>query len=189
MKVHFPGEIKEYRNTSEDVYKAVEEINEQISRTEKVFSHLQVDGLNLYENHYQYLLDEVESIHDVYIVLLEREEMAAELQLSLNDYLTRAIPVMEQLFDSFYQGAKAEDWDRFSNLADGLQWILGALQTLTQYADEEAASYYADVHEKITSVLGELVDATEAQDAVTIADMIQYEIVETLAELKQKVHH
>ncbi|WP_139325421.1 hypothetical protein [Domibacillus enclensis] len=167
----------------------MEKINEQISRTQKVFSHLRVDGLDLYENHYQYLLDEVESIHDVHIVLLEREEMAAELQLSLNDYLTRAIPVMEQLADSFYQGAKAEDWDSFSNLADGFQWILGALQTLTQYADEEAASYYVDIREKITSILEELMNATEAQDTVTIADMIQYEVVETLVELKQNVHH
>lgn len=189
MRVHFPDQIKEYSNTNEDIHTAVEEINTVVSRTEKVFSHLQVDGVDIYENHYQYLLDEAESIGDIHIVIVDKTQMASELQQSLNEYLDRSIPVMGKLVDSFYRGASAEGWDGFSNLAEGLQWILGALQTLAQYSDEEAAAYYTEVQEKIASVLEELMDAIEAQDTVTIADTIQYEIVETLAELKQKVHH
>lgn len=189
MNVHVKGQVRKYENTASAVAELVTDINQTITETDLVFSHLQIDGVDVYENHYEYLLEKVGTLQDIHVILKTKSEVAAELQGSMNDYLKRALPIIEQLSEQFYQGATAEAWNEFTNLIDGLQWIMSALDMLRQHADEEAANYYKEVHSKLSSILEELMEATEAQDTVTIADMIQYEIAESLTELKQNVHH
>lgn len=189
MKVYFQEETKRYENTSEAITELVKDINSFIEKTNMIFSHLDIDGVEVYEDHEQYLLNELSSVEEIKLILKTMEDVAAELQQSLTDYLDRALPVMENLSDQFYQGESEEAWNDFADLADGLQWIISAVQTLSQFVEDEVQTYYSSVSRKLESVLQELLEALEAKDTVTIADMIQYEIVETLAELKQNVHH
>lgn len=189
MKVYFHEEIKQIENTNDAITKLMEDINSYLEKTDLIFSHLNIDSIDVYEFHEQYLLDMLGSIEKIIVILKTPKEVAAELQQSLNEYLERALPVMENLSDQFYQGESEQVWIDFADLTDGLQWIINAVQTLSQFVGDEVKTYYSSVSEKIESVLQELLEALEVKDTVTIADMIQYEIVETLAELKQNVHH
>lgn len=189
MKVYFHEEIKQIENTNDAITELLEDINSYLEKTDLIFSHLNIDSIDVYEYHEQYLLDKLDSIEKIIVILKTTEEVAAELQQSLNEYLERALPVIENLSDQFYQGESEQVWIDFADLTDGLQWIISAVQTLSRFVGDEVKTYYSSVSEKIESVLQELLEALEVKDTVTIADMIQYEIVETLAELKQNVHH
>ncbi|KIL49919.1 hypothetical protein [Jeotgalibacillus soli] len=190
MKIFFPSEIKEYENKTEAVNRMIEDINAGIASTDKlVFSHLNIDGIDVYENHYQYLLKELSEINEIKIIMKTKQEVTIELQQSLNEYLERALPVMSKLSDQFYQGESNKVWESFVEFTDGLQWINSAVETLSLHSKENAQSYYKNVSAKIESALIELVEALEIKDTITIADMIQYEIIETLTDLKQSVHH
>jgi hypothetical protein len=190
MKVYFSNNKKQYENTNESVTQIVEDINSYMDSTDNiVLSHLNVDGVDVYENHYQILLDKLNTIDEIKLVVKTKQEVVVELQESLNEYLDRALPVMEKLANQFYQGESAETWDTFVDLTDGLQWINSAVMTLTHYSAEETASYYKSISDKLESILKELAEVLEIKDTVTIGDMIQYEIMEILTELKQNVQH
>lgn len=189
MKVHFQNEIREFENTSRGIDELIENINSFIKESGLVFSHLNIDGVNIYADYEDYMLSELRSIDRVTLVLKTIEEVVVELQQSLSEYLERALPVMQGLSEQFYQGESADSWNSLADLMDGLQWIMGALYTLTQSVKGDVKEYYLNVIEKIESVLQELLEALEAKDAVSIADIIQYEIVDTLAELRHNVQH
>lgn len=190
MKVLFPNDKKTYENTEEAIVSVVNDINEFISSTENmVLSHLNIDGNNVYQNHYQYLLNSLPEIHEIKVVLKSQEEVVIELQNSLNEYLERALPVIEEVSNQFYQGESKEAWDYFVDLTSGLEWIHSAVVALSNYSNEETKQYYLSVSQKLKETIQELANALEAKDTVTIADIIQYEILEALNELKETVHH
>lgn len=189
ITLHLPGETRQFENTNEALIELVEEVNTYVKETDLIFSHLMINGTEVYEAHYQYLLDQLLTLEEVIVVLKQATEVVTELQQSLNDYLDRALPIINQLSDQFYQGESEEGWSDIADLAEGLEWILSAVQTLENYTENETKLYYNGIAGKLQLNLQELLEAIEARDTVTIADIIQYELVEALTELKQSIHH
>ena len=190
MKVYFPNYNKQYENTNESITEIIDDINEFLSLSKgMILSHLLIDGRDVYDDHFQYLMDYVSEISEIEVVVKSQQEVIKELQSSLNEYLDRALPVMKELSDQFYQGESEEAWNNFAELTTGLQWINNALVTLKNFSNEETKDYYLGFINRLEEVLQELADVVKIKDTVTIADLIQYEIIEILTELKEEVHH
>src|SRR5690606_8368957 len=105
-----------------------------------------------------------------------KQEMAGDLQQSLNEYLEQAIPSIEQLARELYQGESEEVWSQFVYFTDGMNWIIDCLELLRHYSDPDTGKFYQESREKLALTSQELLGTVEVKDTVAIADMIQYEV-------------
>jgi len=190
MDVYFLNEKKQYDNTERSVQQLFQEIHDFIANQEEnVFSHLVIDGTEVYDDYDQYVMAHLPQIQEIKVIVKTKQEMALDLEQSLHDYLDKAIPSMKQLANALYQGQSEEVWNEFILFIDGLRWIVESLGLLIRYMSLEANQRYEEAGAKLGAAIPEMLDAVEAGDTLALADMIQYEIVETLVSLQQNRYH
>ncbi|WP_053071833.1 hypothetical protein [Ornithinibacillus contaminans] len=165
-----------------------EKINDSIKRQNVVFSHLTVDGIEVYENHEEYLKDRIYDINTVEIVLRKTKVMIWETMTSVNDYLLRAIPALKKLADESYEKFTKETWKGIDQLADGMQLIL-------QFVSFTKSSIQQPLHwdeiEKSFQACEEnfvkLIEGVEIKDTVLISDILTYEVTPAYEELQKRL--
>lgn len=166
----------------------IEKVNELIKDENTVFSHLVVDGVDVYENHEVYINERVKEIMTVEIITQKINEMIWETAQSVRDYLRRAIPALEELVDESYEEFSQETWEGVSQLIEGLQWIL-QFKEFTQEAARQPKNWdefvesFSVCEEQFTPLL----DAIEAQDTILISDILAYEITPAYEEILASV--
>jgi len=100
----------------------VEKINELLKEN-YYFSHFIVDGIEIYEDHEDYLTVNLDRIEKLEVIAKTEKEFLNELLLSAEDYLKRAKPELASLPDGFYSNPSPEIRSSFSQLMEGLQWL------------------------------------------------------------------
>lgn len=172
-------------NRDESVFNTIiEKVNELIKDENTIFSHLVVDGVDVYENHEAYINEHLAELMKVEIVTNKATEMIWETAQSVRDYLERAIPALEKLVDESYEEFSQETWEGISQLIEGLQWML-QFKEFTQQSPrqpenwDEFAENFAVCEEQFTPLL----DAIEAQDTILISDILAYEITPAYEEI------
>lgn len=166
----------------------LEKVSELIEQKDTVFSHLLVDGEEVYENHEQYVNDRIDNIECIEIVTFKTKEMIWETLQSVNNYFERAIPALNDLVDESFEQYTETTWTNIGDLFEGLQWILQFKQ-FTESAEEQPAGWdnfaenFAECEEQFTPML----EAIEAQDTVLISDILAYEIAPAYEELAENV--
>src|SRR5690625_1239739 len=75
----------------------IEKVNEIISQENMIFSHLIIEGNDIYEDHENYMVDRLNEFTQIEIVAKSSYEMIWETMESVHQYINRAIPTSEQL--------------------------------------------------------------------------------------------
>lgn len=167
----------------------LEKINQLIDENDLVFSHLIIDDQEIYEDHEVYILDRLNEIERIEIVMLKTKEMIWETLQSINEYLNRAVPTLQQLVDESYDQFTESTWESIGQLTEGLDWLL-RFKTFTESAKSQPANWEEFVATFATceAQFSPLLEAMEMQDTVLISDILAYEITpafEKLAEIVQ----
>lgn len=186
MKLLLLDETYTYNNDEESIDKMFGEILEKISETDLQFSHLVIDGEEVYENYGEYILERLNEVDTVEVVLKTVKELINETLLSTESYIKRAIPEIETIVDEFYQNPSQQTWEKLKQLIEGIQWIAQVILSIDQF--EEKLANWEDYLTNLATLQNELPNLLEAlqnQDALLIADVIQYEIL-PIFELLQK---
>lgn len=164
-----------------DQLSSVEEIIEKINELlgdQYYYSHLIVDGEEIYEEPESYLLDYLASISTMEVATKTVREFVNDVLIMAEDYLTRAIPEMTVLTDNFYQNPNSDNWEEFSSMLEGMQW-LNEMTDLIDKAKErpgnwdECIKYAAQLEMELKN----LEEAVKNTDHVLMADIIQYELL------------
>lgn len=164
----------------------LEKVSEAIETEDVAFSHLLVDGAEIYENHEQYVQERIDTIEKIEIVTFKVKEMIWETLQSVDTYLQRALPALEQTVDQSYDQFTEETWTSISQLIEGLDWML-QFKNFTATAKQQPVGFdkfeeaFAICEEQFTPML----DAIEAQDTVFISDILAYEILPAFKELSE----
>lgn len=165
--------------------KIFERVNELIGKKDIVFSHLIVDGVNVYENHEAYINERLPEIMRIEIITRSAASMIHETMDSIYEYLDRAIPALNELVDKSFESFDSETWDGINQLAEGMQWILqfavfvkGQGRKPDGWSDVEMAISQCEASFK------QLMQGVESEDTVLISDILSYEIVPAYEELK-----
>ena len=100
------------------------------------------------------------------------------------EYLGRAQPEVEKLGAAFYQGPNEDTWNQFSQLLEGLQWLLEVGTVLESFRPEQqtSAQWGAEFKEKIKL----LSEAMANSDHVLLGDLLQYEISPLFSSLDEE---
>lgn len=165
-------------NRDESVFNTIlEKVNELTQEDDVVFSHLMIDGVDIYEDHENYFNQNFDDIKEIYIVTKSMRKMIWETLQSVNEYLERAVPALQELVDESYEAFSPETWDGVSQLAEGIQWIL-QFKEFTQNASRQPKNWdeFAKNFDQCVEQFSPLLEAIEAQDTILISDILAYEI-------------
>lgn len=156
-------------------------INKSIEESNEFFSHLIVDNIEVFDNHDEYLIDHISNIKEISVVTKTKNSLLVESAESTETYLKAAIPEIKLLVEEFYDQPNEDTWSKFSQLTEGLQWLIQLVYSIERL-DEKLPNLekYSSSLKTMESELINLLEAVENDDATLIGDIITYEILPSL---------
>lgn len=194
MKLFILKETFELDNNTESIEKIFDYIKQAIDETEYNFSYMLVDGEEINDEFELYLEDNIKFIEEVKVVMLTTKEMIMDNLITIDDYVERAIPIINNLANKFYKEADADDWNQISELFEGIGFIFHTLQSIDTMENlnelvpnYEAWNEYVSETKALDDVIKELNSAIQNGDTVLIGDMLSYEVVPVFEKMKEKL--
>lgn len=194
MKLYILDKTFELENALSSVEKIFDYIKEILDETEYNFSYLIIDGEEVHNEFETYLENNIKFIDEVKVVMLTIKEIVNENLSTIDEYITRAIPIVNKLADKFYREPNVEDWRQISELSDGIGFIFHTLESIDSMNDlneiilnYEIWNEYVREVKSLEEILKELNSAMENGDTVLTADMLSYEIVPVFKKMKARL--
>lgn len=165
-----------------------EKVSGLINKQDTVFSHLVIDGVEVYENHEEYIKNKINEIMQIEIITKSTKEMIWETMESMHQYLQRAIPALKELIEKSYDDFSEEVWEGIRQLTEGMQWMLD-FKTFTEQATHKPANWekFVQTFQTCEAQFAELLEAVEMQDTVLISDLLAYEITPSYESLQEHI--
>ncbi|RYL95804.1 hypothetical protein EWI07_01095 [Sporolactobacillus sp. THM7-4] len=152
-------------------------------------SHLIADGEEVYDQFESYLEKHVQEIKKLVVVTKTVDEFIdTNLQLAKN-YLIKAIPLLSELSQSFYQAPLSGDWHTLNDLFTGIEW-LGKMEHAVEQTKKKPIGW-SSLKESLAQIqqqLKEMEIALKNKDQVLIADLLQYEMLPLFMQLAESIN-
>lgn len=194
MNIRVQDKVLEFKNDPEIIEKLFESINELIQNDNLLFSHLIIDGEEIYDNFDRYIIENILSIKAIIVVTISIVEMVNESIESTEQYAKNAIPIIHKLSEEFYQRPNENTWSQLTDLFEGIQWIIQSLTQINSIenlsdivSDFEAWSEYVQEVSKLNNIVVELENAILNNDNILIGDMLMYEIIPVFEAMVEKL--
>lgn len=188
MKIKILEEIIEIENEQYEIEKVFDNINEIITKSGLNLTEIKIDGIDFYENYNEYIMNNLENIQRMEINLKTTKEIINENLETIISYLERIFPELDLLVDDIYIEFSKELWGKFSQIFDGLEFILKILDILLKNKElYDEVDKYSFIKQEIETEIKHLSEAFEIDDRVYISDIIIYEIKFTLEKLYKQI--
>ena len=192
MKIYIENQILEFDNDRNEIDNILNRIDEEITKASKVLNHMVINDNEIFNNYYDYFLDNINSIEKVEVILITYKELVNDTLSSTLDYLNRTPNLIDDLADSFYKSPDRKSWKNLDDLLEGIGWIINTYVTIDKdknlndvIGNYENWNLYSKEIMSLNEILPDFEDALSNQDNVSIADILSYEIkpiFETMAE-------
>jgi hypothetical protein len=192
LKVHMENQEIEINNEQSDIDSLFNRINETLEKSGLYLSHMNIDGIEVYDDYYEYILGKLDGIKSITIEMITLRQWVDNMLLSMKDYVDRIVPETSRLSEQFYQNLNTA-WGEFVQLMEGLQWITSTLNVIDSLSKEKL--YYTNWNDflqlfsSIQQELKDLEDAVQNKDTVLIGDILQYEVKPLLENLQKTVNN
>lgn len=186
MQVTILDETNHFNKIS-GVFEQVQTFINHILENKKVyFSHMIIDGVEVYHDYEYYIEDHLSQIENIHVEVKTPTEFIQDIVDSIQQYVERALPEIKQLADSFYQSSQSESWDKLHDLIEAIQWIHESIVLIDR---EKAKPYDWDkfliTASSFENIFPNMMEALEARDNILIADILTYEISPLFQEIHQ----
>lgn len=178
MEIKILGEVECYDNLLSSIPQIINRIETVCRNSDLAYSHLVVEGQDVYDDIETYLQENIAGLNQVEIVLKTIQEMMGEMMKSAVEYLERAISGINTLAEEFYNGPTENTWVRFQQLLDGVSWLMESA-AIFEKTYRELSGRTAKLHEK----LDELKEALEGSDLILVGDLLKYEFLPELEKI------
>lgn len=188
MQLNYNNEYFQIENNVAAINEVFEKVNSTLENKSIVFSHLIIDGAEVYVNHEEYIKARINEIETIEIVTRNVKEMIWETMESIHSYLQRAIPALTELVDESYESFSKESWDGINQLAEGMQWIL-QFMAVTRTAPQQPANWgeMEKSLQQCETSFAQLLEAVEAKDTILISDILSYEVTPAYESLEKNL--
>lgn len=159
-----------------------------IYRQEQLIYCVEINGQPFYAGYEQLIADNYQRIDFIRIVTKTKGESIEETFLTVKDYLEKFIPASSNIADNFYGELTDKEWSKFSQLVEGLDWILKAmdfLENLTINEKQKKATF--NIKMEIERIVSEMDNNLQKQDYVMVGDLIQYDLIPVLQNYKYEI--
>lgn len=194
MKIYIEDEILEFANKKDEIDNILSKIDESVDNLSKILSHMVVDSLEIYEDYYDYFLDNIRVIEKVEIITLTYKELVDEILVSTLDYVNRTPEKIELLSNSFYKTPNTQAWNNLNDLLGGISWIINTFNSIDQdkrlkdvVSSYEEWNLYAKEIFSIQEILMDFEESIVNKDNITIGDILSYEIVPIFNNINERL--
>lgn len=194
MNIRVQDKVLEFKNDPEIIEQLFESVNELIQKDDLLFSHLIIDGEEIYDNFDRYIIENILNINIIDVVAISIVRMVNESIESTEQYAKNAIPIIHKLSEEFYQKPNENTWSQLTDLFEGIQWIIQSLTQISSIeslsdivSDFEAWSEYVQEVSKLNNIVVELENAILNNDNILIGDMLMYEIIPVFEAMVEKL--
>lgn len=177
MELHLSSEMLIYENSVKNIEILIQKINEDLEKNKLYFSHLIINGKEVYSDFDEQIMEQINTIEKIELVTKTIDEFINDLTVSLNEYSNRAIPSIKQLTEQFYQSPTEESWGMLQDLLEGLNWMYSTIKSMGNTELNEYKEKLLNVANHFEVELPNLLDAIESHDYILIGDIISYEIL------------
>ncbi|NYB72635.1 hypothetical protein HZF24_00610 [Sedimentibacter hydroxybenzoicus DSM 7310] len=195
MNIHIKDKVLECKNDPEFIEDIFNGINEYLHKEDLQFSHLIIDGEEIYDNFDGYIIEKIKDIKKIEVIALSLSEIVDESLKSAEQYSKNAIPIINKLAEEFYQKPDENTWSHLTDLFEGIQWIIQSLTEINsiESSDEIIVDYevwdeYVQEISKFNDIVFELENAVLNKDNILIGDVLLYEIVPIFEVMVEKLN-
>lgn len=169
----------------EDVFNTIKQL---LADTDQKLSCIEVDGEEVFGDYGQYIIDNLAEIEIIHVKVKTLKELLQDAFISIEEYLVRVIPEIEILANEFNTEVDERTWNKFTQLLEGLQFILNTLGVIQEHPELCSNSEeFSNTKKVIENQIVILQEALENQDRVSIGDILLYEIMPGLAGLNREI--
>jgi hypothetical protein len=184
MQIKILNKMFEYPNQPSVVEDFFQQINDLVAQSKYHFSHLVIDGIEVFENHDQYIYTHIDDIEFIVVCVKTEQEFIVELLHTAESYIESAEPEILKLVDDFYQAPSNTSWDKLDQLLEAVQWLHQMAVSIDQsFKTPENWGACMKIMTDFQDILQQLESALENMDSVLTADIIQYELLPLLKSL------
>ncbi len=175
------GTLQELKEVLYDLYKNNEIIQEVI-----------IDGVTYHEGYDERLTDGFPAIREVAVRTVSRDVLAEEIHNELNEYLLKLINACDSISELFYGELKQDDWNHFSQLMNGIQWVVQSVEVLKVHYGQHNSSIEKNALDgfthQIDSHIRLLEQELQDQNYTATGDIIKYELSEVFKQLASSLN-
>ena len=187
MQIEVFDQVFECENEISAVENIFNQVNELLAKANLNLRCLEIDGAELYEDYEQYITENIETIKTIVVKVKTLLELMDDTLISIQEYLGRVIPEIDKIVDEFYHEVSSDTWNKFTQLLDGLQYIVDSLNVICENQD-----WYPNIPQFITVKQNlikriMMLQAMENKDRVRISDVLLYEIIPSLTALSREI--
>ena len=183
MQIMLDEELIEIESNESGLEKLLQIIEQKAIASELIFSHLVIDGIEIYEDFADYLQANFENIKEIYLQFLPLQQFLQDILQSTGQYLDGVIAAIEDLASAVYNQVDSETWQQIDMLLEGIQWlgetfrVMDSLPNLADMLkDYEQWNLYAKDLQELEVATASLSEPLQFADHVTVGDIILYEI-------------
>lgn len=184
MIIYFQDEIIEMDNDSTKINEYFETINEILTEKNLELAYLIIDDQPVYDDFYGYFTTHISEIKKVEVLAESLKPLVKDTITTINEYLTKAIPLVNDMAEEFYQQPGEKTWIKLMDLFEGIQWIIETVVRIDgiKGLDKLVTNYgiwneYVQAVSELNGVITELEVSMVSKDHVLIGDLLFYELI------------
>lgn len=190
MQIMLDEELIEIENNDSGLEKLLQIIEQKAIASELIFSHLVIDGVEIYEDFADYLQANFQNLKEINLQFLPLQQFIQDILQSTGQYLDGVIATIDNLASAVYNQVDSETWQQIDFLLEGIQWlgetfrVMDSLPNLADMLkDYEQWNLYARDLQELEVVTASLSEPLQFADHVTVGDIMLYEIKPILERL------
>ncbi len=184
MQIKVADQLFQLKKDSSLSTQCFEYIDLYMKESELLFSHLIVDGVEVYENYEKYLDEHSNDIHDIEACMSTVDELNSNILKSSHEYVRNAISALNPLAEQFTGSPSSEAWKQYVQLLEGIDWLTKMMDTAGSSGGLiNEKPNFDKIAQQLQEQLKSLEGAMNNQDNGLIADIIRYEIFDIFEDL------
>jgi hypothetical protein len=188
MQVKISNIEFDVENSQSGVEELFARIDEAMKDFGVYFSHLVVDGVEITDPHHDYVVENLADIGGVEVIFLTQEQHLVQVMGIMDAFLKNALPSLKAVADEFYGKPDDDTWSRFDACINGITSLLGIINSLVTNPELEGkTAAFGALGASIGLHLENLLTAARLNDYTLMADILYFELVKFLEELREAV--
>jgi uncharacterized protein YukE len=188
MRIKVLNRIYECENDIKEISSLLQELNLLFEQLDYKISYVLIDGNKIGDHIEECILQNFINIKDIEIYVKINKQTLKNVVSAINQVLNGLINKVERLSANFYKGENQNIWREFQSFIDDMQWLNNAFSYLKEdiFIVQKCRALF-NVLSDLQNQLRHLEDALRYKDFILVADILNYEIKQSIDELIREV--
>lgn len=164
------------------------EETKRLLSSKRYFQSIEINGIPYLNGYEEAIANNFSDIQEIKITTIMEEVLIKDSLKELYAYNKKLINACHSIGSLFYGELNEEDWNSFSMLLEGVQWVYNHIRgihaILYRNSQNDDLTYFLkEVEESLENILKEIEQVMNEKEYTQLADAISYQLSEIFVEL------